>query len=71
MKNKGIAALIGFFLAGTGFLSIIVGLVGMKLSIVAWVDLLPAPFGFLLKVIFIIAGLVIMFLALTDSKKEV
>lgn len=70
MRNKSLAALIGFFLAGTGLLSIIVGLVGVKLSIVAWVDLLPAPFGFLLKVIFIIAGFVIMFLALADNKSR-
>jgi uncharacterized integral membrane protein len=69
-KNKGIYALIGFLLAGTGLLSIVLSLVGVQLAFLKWQSMLPSPFGFLLKVVMIVVGMVIMYLALTDPDRE-
>ena len=69
-KNKGWITLVGFLLVGVGFLSIVLSLVGAKLTFLAWVDA-PGPlFGFIAKLLLIIAGMVIIFLAQTDFEGE-
>ncbi len=69
-KNKGWITLVGFLLTGIGFLSIALSLVGAKLTFLTWIDA-PGPlFGFVAKLILIIAGMVIIYLAQTDFEGE-
>ena len=69
-KNKGIITLIGFLLAGIGLLALVLSVVGVKLSFLTWIDK-PGPlFGFIMRLVMIIAGLVIVYLAQTDFSGE-
>ncbi len=56
----------GFLLAGTGFLALVLSLVGVKLSFLTWLDAPGALFGFLMRLVFIITGIIIVYLNLSD-----
>ncbi len=66
-QNKGIFALIGFLLAGFGFLSIILSMIGLKFSFLTWIDAPGSLFGFVVKIAMILAGFVIIYLSLSNS----
>lgn len=69
-KNKGWLTLVGFLLAGTGFLALVLSLVGVKLSFLTWIDA-PGPlFGFVMRLLMIVIGIVIIYLTQTDFKGE-
>lgn len=69
-KNKAIYSLVGFVLAGLGFSSIVLSLVGAKLSFLVWIDGFGALPGFVIKLLMIITGIVIVYLARTDFSGE-
>ena len=69
-KNKGTITLIGFILAGIGFISLILALVGVQLSFLTWIDAPSRFFGFIMRIIFIVVGMVLIVLAQTDVEKE-
>lgn len=69
-KYRGITALLGFALLAIGLIAIVLTLVGIKLAFLLWMDKLPVPFGFLSKIIMMLAGFVILYLALMDPEKE-
>jgi len=69
-KNKGIFSLIGFILAGLGFSAIVLSLVGAKLSFLLWIDAFGPLMGFVLKLVMILMGIVIIYLARTDFSGE-
>jgi hypothetical protein len=69
-KNKGIFSLIGFILAGLGFSAIVLSLVGAKLSFLVWIDAFGPLMGFVLKLVMILMGIVIIYLARTDFSGE-
>ena len=69
-KNKGIITLVGFLLAGLGFLALVLSVVGVKLSFLAWIDK-PGPlFGFVTRLVMIITGIIIVYLAQTDFEGD-
>ena len=68
--NKGIFSLFGFLLAGLGFLSIVLSLVGVQFSFLTWLDSFGRLFGFVAKLIMIIAGILILYIAQSDFKGE-
>lgn len=69
-NNKGILTLVGFLLAGLGFLALVLSVVGVKLSFLTWIDA-PGPlFGFVIRLVMIIAGIIIVYLAQTDFSGE-
>ena len=68
--NKGIFSLLGFVLAGLGFLSIVLSLVGVQFSFLTWLDSFGRLFGFVAKLIMIIAGILILYIAQSDFKGE-
>ena len=69
-KNKGWLTLVGFLLAGTGILALVLSLVGVKLSFLTWIDA-PGPlFGFIFRLLMIVSGVVIIYLTQTDFKGE-
>jgi hypothetical protein len=69
-KNKGIFSLVGFLIAGLGFSAIVLSLVGAKLSFLMWIDEMGALVGFLIKLVMILTGIVIIYLARTDFRGE-
>ncbi|MBV6654284.1 MAG: hypothetical protein KI786_11035 [Mameliella sp.] len=69
-KNKVIYSLVGFIIAGLGFSSIILSLVGAKLSFLVWIDSIGALPGFVIKLLMIITGIVVIYLARTDFSGE-
>ena len=68
--NKGIFSLFGFLLAGLGFLSIVLSLVGVQFAFLTWLDSFGRLFGFVAKLIMIIAGILILYIAQSDFKGE-
>ncbi len=62
-QQRGMVTLAGFLLAGLGFLSIIVSMIGLKFSFLVWLDAPGALFGFVIKIVMILAGFVIIYLA--------
>ncbi|MCG8329225.1 MAG: hypothetical protein MI974_16135 [Chitinophagales bacterium] len=69
-KNKGIFSLVGFLLAGIGFISIVLSLIGAELSFLTWLDSLGRLVAFLIKIVMILLGIVIVYLAQSDFKGE-
>lgn len=69
-RNKGVITLIGFLLAGIGFLALVLSVVGVKLSFLTWIDKPGALFGFVVRLVMIITGIIIVFLAQTDFSGE-
>ena len=69
-KNRGWFTLVGFLLAGIGFLALILSLVGLNLAFLTWIDA-PGPlFGFIVRLVFIVAGMVLIYLGQTNFKGE-
>jgi predicted transcriptional regulator len=69
-KNKGIITFVGFLLAGTGFLALVLSLVGVQLSFLTWIDSPGRLFGFVVRLLMILVGIVIVYLAQTDFSGE-
>ena len=65
-KNIGFATLIGFLLAGIGFLTLVLSVVGAQLRFFEWIEAFGALTGFVIKLIMILVGIVIIYLAQTD-----
>lgn len=63
--NKTIQTTIGFLLLLFGALSIVLSLVGVKLTFLAWLDANPL-FGFAIKLLMIIGGIVLAVLSSTN-----
>ncbi len=60
--------LLGFVLFFTGFLSIILGMIGVQFSLLTWLDLWGKGLGFLIRLIMILAGIVIIILDQSDRE---
>ena len=70
LKNKTFLTLIGFLLAGTGFLAIFLGLVGVDFAILHWMRSFSGLGALLAKVIMIMLGFIFLFFGQTDLEKE-
>ncbi len=69
-KNKGILTLVGFLLAGIGFMALILSLVGLQLAFLTWIDAPGRLFGFLMRLLMILAGIVIIYFAQTGLRND-
>ncbi|MDZ4680419.1 MAG: hypothetical protein SH848_12395 [Saprospiraceae bacterium] len=69
-KYKGLIALAGFIMAGLGFLSIILSMIGLKFSFLTWIDAPGSLFGFVVKIVMILAGFVIIYLSVSNNGAE-
>ena len=69
-NKKAAITTIGFLLAGTGLLAIILSMVGVKLSFLVWLDAPGRLFGFVAKIVMTIVGLIMVYMAQTDFEKE-
>lgn len=64
--NRGIWTLIGFLLFFTGVLALILMLVQLKLSFLAWMDEPSKTVGLILRLIMIFGGGIIMYWSKMD-----
>ncbi len=69
-KNKGLVTLVGFLLAGIGFLALVLSIVGLQLSFLTWIDSPGRLFGFVIRLVLIVVGAVLVYLAQSDFKGE-
>ena len=67
---KGIYSLIGFILFILGFVALSLSLVGIRLSFLSFLDRISPLFGFVIKLLMIVGGIVMVILARTDWEKE-
>jgi uncharacterized Tic20 family protein len=67
---KGIYSLIGFLLFIIGFVALSLSLVGINLSFLNFLDKISPLFGFIVKLLMIVGGIVMVILARTDWEKE-
>lgn len=70
MKNRGWITLVGFLLAGTGFLALILSLVGLQLAFLTWIDAPGGLFGFIIRLIMIMGGIILIYFGQTDLERE-
>jgi len=68
-KYKGWFTLIGFVLVILGFLSIVLNMVGLELSLLTILDVFGGLTAFVLKIFMILSGIIIITLARTDWNK--
>ncbi len=69
-RNKTILAIVGFLLAGTGFLALVLSLVSVQLSFLTWIDAPGKLFGFVVRLMMIIFGMALVYLTMTDFSQE-
>lgn len=69
-KNSGFLSLVGFILAGLGFLAIILSMIGVQFSFLLWLNQLGQLWSFLIKILMIIAGIILVYIAQSDFSGE-
>ena len=68
--KKVIWTIVGFALVIIGFYALILSLVGVKLSFLVFIDKPGALFGFLIRLLMIVAGFIILALINTNWTQE-
>jgi len=68
--NKAILTLIGFLLFIIGFAALVLSLVGVKFAFLRWIDAPGSLFGFVVRLLMILGGIVLVVLTQTDWKSE-
>lgn len=70
IKHNALVTTIGFILAGLGFLSLIVALVGLRFSFLAWLDMLGPVTSFVVRLLMIVVGLSMVYVGQTNWKDD-
>lgn len=70
IKYRGWWTALGFLVAGTGFLALILSLVGVRLSFLGWLEGAGPLAAFLGKILMILGGIVAAYVAQTDWNRE-
>ncbi len=68
-KRKGLWSVVGFLLMGLGLMSLVFSMVGMQFSFMQWIDAAGRMAGFLFRLVMIIAGIIILYIANTDFEE--
>ena len=68
--SKALYTFIGFLLFLFGFMALALSLVGVQLSFLTWIDAPGKLFGFVIRLLMILAGIVIVVLTRTDWREE-
>ncbi len=73
MKNKSVWTLLGFVIFALGMLGICLNIVGVKLSVLLWMDSFGRLWSFVGKLVMSIVGVVIMVVSRTnfDGEEEI
>lgn len=68
--SRAVYTFIGFLLFLFGFMALALSLVGVQLSFLTWIDAPGKLFGFVIRLLMILAGIVIVVLTRTDWREE-
>lgn len=68
--KKTLWVVLGFLLFIIGFTALVLSLVGVKLSYLTWIDAPGSLFGFIMRILMIIGGVVIVYLSVTDWRNQ-
>ena len=71
MSYKTMITTVGFLLAGLGFLSLILSMIGIQLSFLVWIDGAGKALGFVVKVLMIVFGVIMIYLTRSDFSGEI
>ena len=58
-------------MAGIGFLSLILSMIGIQLTFLVWLDNPGRLFGFVAKILMILVGFIMVYLTRSDFKGEI
>ena len=67
---KGILSILGFLFLLFGFLTIILGMIGLQIKFLSFIDQMGPLGSFLVKVLMIIIGIILMYFDQTRSLEE-
>lgn len=70
LEMKGILSLVGFLMFSTGIVGLVLSLVGVRLSVLSFIESANPMLGFLFKLFLCVAGIILVIVARTDWKKE-
>ena len=62
--------ILGFLFFIIGFTSLVLSMIGLQLSYLAWMDQMGGLYSFLLKILMVVAGIVIVYLSYSDWRSE-
>ena len=68
--SKALYTFVGFLLFLFGFMALALSLVGVQLSFLTWIDAPGKLFGFVIRLLMILSGIVIVVLTRTDWREE-
>ncbi len=68
--KKSIWLISGFLLFILGFSALVLSVVGVRLAFLTWLDAPGGLFGLIAKILMIVAGIVIVYLATFDWQRE-
>ncbi len=71
MNQKDITAVIGFLLLLFGMLALVLSLVSVQLSFLTFIDGQGRLFGFVIRLLMVIIGIVLMILSRTNWREDV
>ena len=64
--TKPLLTALGFILAGSGLLSLVYQIIGLKLSWLVWIDNFGGLIGLAIRLAFIFGGIVLIYVTRTD-----
>ena len=67
---RAIYTFVGFLLFLFGFMALALSLVGVQLTFLTWIDVPGKLFGFVVRLLMILGGIVIVVLTRTDWREE-
>ncbi len=68
--KKALWLTFGFLLFLIGFIALVLMMIGAQLLFLTWIDLPGPVFGFVIRLIMIVGGLVIIYLNATDWRDQ-
>lgn len=68
--NRTVVTVIGFLLFLSGMYSLVVSLVGAKVSYLLWLDYFGQLGSFLIKLLMIMVGMIMIYLSRTNWREE-
>lgn len=66
LRNKALWTTVGFLLILIGFLALAMSMVGLKFAFLQWMDLLGGLGSFITKLVMVLGGFVLVYMAQTD-----
>lgn len=70
LKNKTFWTIVGFFLAGTGLIALMLSLVGVQLAGLAWLGKISGLLAFMVHLLMILGGFVLIYLMRSDFRGD-